>query len=41
MAQHSKYVLDNTNIEDITAASNASWAAFLQVKSQTQIFVHQ
>ena len=25
--QHSKSVLDNTNIEDVTAASNASWAA--------------
>ena len=34
--QHSKYVPDNTNIEDVTAASNASWAAFLQVKNQTQ-----
>ena len=39
--QHSKSVLDNTNIEDVTAASNASWAAFLQVKNQTQVFVHQ
>ena len=27
--QHSKCVLDNTNIENVTAASNASWAAFL------------
>ena len=26
--QHSKYVPDNTNIEDVTAASNSSWAAF-------------
>ena len=26
--QHIKYVLDNTNIEDVTAASNSSWAAF-------------
>ena len=26
--QHSKSVLDNTNIEDVTAASNASWTAF-------------
>ena len=26
--QHSKSVLDNANIEDVTAASNASWAAF-------------
>ena len=26
--QRSKSVLDNTNIEDLTAASNASWAAF-------------
>ena len=26
--QHSKSVPDNTNIEDVTAASNASWAAF-------------
>ena len=40
--QHSKSVPDNTNIEDVTAASNASWAAFfLQVKNQTQVFVHQ
>ena len=39
--QYSKYILDNTNIEDVTAASNASWAAFLQVKNQTQVFVHQ
>ena len=34
--QHSKYVPDNTNTEDVAAASNASWAAFLQVKNQTQ-----
>ena len=26
--QHNKFVPDNTNIEDVTAASNASWAAF-------------
>ena len=26
--QHSNSVLDNTKIEDVTAASNASWAAF-------------
>ena len=26
--QHNKSVPDNTNIEDVTAASNASWAAF-------------
>ena len=26
---HSKSVLDNTKIEDVTAASNASWAAFV------------
>ena len=26
--QYSKYVPDNTNIEDVTAASNASWTAF-------------
>ena len=40
--QHSKSVLDNTNIEDVTAASNASWAVFfLQVKNQTQVIVHQ
>ena len=39
--QHNKSVPDNTNIEDVTAASNASWAAFWQVKNQTQVFVHQ
>ena len=39
--QHSKSVLDNTNIEDVTATRNASRAAFLQVKNQTQVFVHQ
>ena len=39
--QQSNSVPDNTNVEDITATSNASWAAFLQVKIQTQVFVHQ